>query len=151
MTTALVGVMNLARPAPQLHAVTTSGRETSAKSPSGASSGIASVAWPDDDGMMNAIPVLMMKTSDVKPTADVSLTASSIQLRIVSIVCVLLRITVTPRASTTATAAPMKSPKPRAMFPVISFSLKRATRPTTTAATRKRAVSSGNHQPRFHQ
>ena len=47
---------------------------------------------------MNAIPVLMMKTSDVKPTADVSPTASSIQLRIVSMVCVLLRITVTPRS-----------------------------------------------------
>jgi hypothetical protein len=45
----------------------------------------------------------------------VPLTAFSIQLRIVSIVCVLLRITVTPRARTTATPAPMKSPKPAPM------------------------------------
>ena len=87
----------------------------------------------------------------MKPTAQVPLTALSIQLRIVSIVCVLLRITVTPRASTTATPAPMKSPKPCVMFPVICFSPKPATSPTTTAATRKSAVSSGNHQPRFHQ
>src|SRR6188768_4044884 len=150
ITTALVGVTNRAMPAPQLQPVTTSGRDTSAKSPSGASSGISRVAWPDDEGMMNAMPVLMMKTRPTNPTADVPLTAFSIQLRIVSIVCVLFRITVTPRASTTATPAPMKSPKPRAMFPVICFSLNPATRPTTTEATRNSAISSGNHHPRFH-
>ena len=37
------------------------------------------------------------------------------------------------------------------MFPVICFSPKPATSPTTTAETRNSAVSSGNHQPRFHQ
>jgi hypothetical protein len=36
------------------------------------------------------------------------------------------------------------------MLPVICFSEKPATSPTTTDATRKSAISSGNHQPRFH-
>src|SRR5262249_49274489 len=151
ITTALVGVMKRATPAPQLQVVTTSGRDTPAKSPSGASSGMASVACPDDDGITNAIPVLMMNTRLVKVTADEPLTAFSIQERMVSIVWVLFRITVTPRARTTAIPAPMKSRKPVVMYPVIFFSPYPATRPTTTAATRNIAVSSGNHQLRLHQ
>jgi hypothetical protein len=66
-------------------------------------------------------------------------------------VLVLFRITETPRATATRIAGPTKSATPRRNAPAVPASPRRATRPTTTAMTTNRAVSSGSHQPSSNQ
>src|SRR5690606_22610371 len=83
-TTTFVGAISMVRPWPIWKAVITSERLTPAKSPSGASSGIASVACPDEDGIRIASGMLTIITSTAKIPADAPLTSSSIALSTVS-------------------------------------------------------------------
>src|SRR3954452_8816056 len=100
MITAEVGVIRLTVPDAVWNAVTTTARDTPAKSASGARIGITSAAWPDDDGTRNAIGRLT--TSATKPNTPCELpdTAFSIQCRTVSVMYVFFITTVIPRAST---------------------------------------------------
>src|SRR4051794_27856961 len=100
MITAEVGVTMFTSPDAVWYAVTTSERETSAKSASGARIGITSAACPDDDGTRNAIGMLTRKARIAKPEAEAPETAFSIQFRSVSVMNELRITTVIPRATT---------------------------------------------------
>jgi hypothetical protein len=97
----------LTSPDADWYAVTTSARETPAKSASGARIGITSAACPDDDGTRNAIGMFTRKARIAKTPADEPDTAFSIQCRIVSVMYALRMTTVIPRAKTMISAAPM--------------------------------------------
>src|SRR6478672_9593249 len=99
MITADVGVTRLTKPDADWKAVTTTARETPAKSASGARIGMTSAACPDDDGTRNAIGMLTMKATIPKPAAERPETAFSIQCRTVSVMYELRITTVMPRAS----------------------------------------------------
>src|SRR6186997_2631663 len=107
MITAEVGVTRFTSPDADWKAVTTTERDTPAKSASGARIGITSAACPDDDGTRKAIGMLTMKATIPKPAADRPETAFSIQCRIVSVMYELRMTTVIPRAKTMISAAPM--------------------------------------------
>src|SRR5207302_11470432 len=85
MITADVGVSRFTNPEADWNAVTTTSRETPAKSASGARIGITSAACPDDDGTRNAIGMLTMKARIAKTPVEVPETAFSIQWRSVSV------------------------------------------------------------------
>src|SRR4026208_2325632 len=98
MTTAEVGVMRLRRPLADWYAVTTSCAGTSAKLASGAMIGIATVARPDEEGMRkdngrNSTYIRLMNSTPPR-----SATATSAQLRTVSVIRAVGMITVMPRA-----------------------------------------------------
>src|SRR3954447_20653796 len=112
MITADVGVTRFTSPDADWYAVTTIERDTPAKSASGARIGITSAAWPDDDGIRNAIGMLTMNASIAKTPADEAATAFSIQCRTVSVMYAFFITTVMPRAMTMIRAAPRKSPAP---------------------------------------
>src|SRR5215469_9209422 len=98
MITADVGVTRLTNPDADWNAVTTSARETPAKSASGARIGITSAACPEDDGTRKAIGMLTMKARIAKAPLDEPETAFSIQCRIVSVMYAFFITTVIPRA-----------------------------------------------------
>src|SRR6187401_1599716 len=98
MTTAEVGVTRFTRPFALWYAVTTSWAGTSAKLASGAMIGIATVARPDDDGMRNDSGRNRTYMRLMKITPPRSATATSAQLRTVSVMRPLVMITVMPRA-----------------------------------------------------
>src|SRR3954468_6027530 len=100
MITAEVGVIRLTVPDAVWNAVTTTARDTPAKSASGARIGITSAACPDDDGTRNAIGRLTTYASTANAPELRPETASSIQLRTVSVMCAFFITTVIPRAKT---------------------------------------------------
>src|SRR5947209_18773656 len=110
MITADVGVSRFTNPEADWNAVTTTSRETPAKSASGARIGITSAACPDEEGTRNAIGMLTMNARMAKPLEDVPWTAFSIQWRTVSVMYALRMTTVMPRAKTMISAALRKSP-----------------------------------------
>ena len=71
-------------------------RLTCAKSASGASSGIASAPCPELDGIRKASGMFTTTVTTRRTLADAPLTSCSIELRMVSSVCVLVMITDTP-------------------------------------------------------
>src|SRR5213595_3906675 len=113
MITADVGVTRLTQPDALWNAVTTTERETPAKSASGARIGMTSAACPDEDGTRNAIGRLTISARIANAPFDEPDTAFSIQCRIVSVMYAFFITTVMPRASTMIRAAPMKSAAPR--------------------------------------
>src|SRR5438876_11942800 len=112
MITAEVGVTRLTKPEADWNAVTTTDRETFAKSASGARIGITSAACPEDDGTRNAIGMLTMNARIANAPEDDPETAFSIQCRIVSVMYAFRITTVIPRASTMMSPALRKSAAP---------------------------------------
>ena len=81
------------------------------------------------------------------PPEDSPVTTDSSDERTVSVMLALFMIVVTPRAIAMISAAPMKSPAPAMIDATVPCSPRPPTKPTTTAATRNRAASSGKYQP----
>src|SRR3954468_8896409 len=112
MITADVGVIRFTSPDADWYAVTAMDFATSANPASGARIGMTRAACPDDDGTRNAIGRFTRNASTAKLALELPATAFSIECRIVSVMYAFFITTVMPRAKTTMSAAPRKSPAP---------------------------------------